>query len=226
MAGPVARAVLAPVWGLIALLGAATAAAEIHPDAEALIVGFEVGSEQRYTARYQRPIWPGAASGVTVGIGYDLGHQQRSVILADWHDHPQRERMASAAGVRGQSAKALAATLQDVRVTWPQAMGTFRRTSLVTYRRIARRVFIAEQFDRLPERTQGALVSLVYNRGGSMVGPARAEMRAIRDDCLPRSDTRCVAAQIRAMNRLWRGSSIEAGMHRRREAEAVLAERT
>ena len=39
----------------------------------------------------------------------------------------------------------------------------------------------AKKFIGLPLDAQGALVSLVFNRGTSMEGDRRAEMRAIRD---------------------------------------------
>lgn len=206
-------------------VGPARAAAEplVCPQAVALIVEFEVGGERTYSARYQRPLWPGAASGVTVGIGYDLGHQHASIIIDDWIEHGQRHRLASAAGVIGAPAQSLARTMADIEVRWPLARRVFDRTSLVTHYRIARRVFVPQHFDPLPACARGALLSLVFNRGGSMTGQARAEMRAIRDRCLPAGDTPCIARELRAMARLWRGSSIATGMARRREAEAQLA---
>jgi hypothetical protein len=209
-----------------ALLAPAAAGGElVAPRAVGLIIEYEIGSQALYERRYQRPVWPGAASGVTVGIGYDLGHRHAAVIAADWRDHPQPRRLASAAGVTGQPARALAAALAlEVSVGWPMALTVFEQTSLVEHYRIARRVFGAPHFDRMPTNAQGALVSLVFNRGGAMVGPARLELRTIRDDCLPRTDRACVAAQLRAMVRLWQGSAIEAGMRRRRYAEAALAE--
>jgi hypothetical protein len=59
-----------------------------------------------------------------------------------------------------------------------------------------------------------------------MAGERRREMRAIRDDCVPAADTACIAAQLRAMARLWVGPDIEGGMRRRRHAEAALATAT
>ena len=50
-----------------------------------LIVHFEVGGRAYYTKAYSRPIHPGnAASGVTIGIGYDLRFSSRSQIASDW----------------------------------------------------------------------------------------------------------------------------------------------
>lgn len=195
----------------------------LEDEAVALIVDFEVGGQALYVRRYQRPIWPGAASGVTVGIGYDLGHQRAAAIRQDWHRHAERERMASMAGIVGEAARLARLGVADIVVPWEHAMDVFRGASLVEYCRRARRAFGPAAFDAAPAQVQGALVSLVYNRGASMTGPARLEMRQIRDVCLPARDAGCVAGQIRAMVRLWRGSSIEAGMYRRRFAEAALA---
>lgn len=188
-----------------------------------LIIAFEVGSEALYTRKYQAPIWPGAASGVTLGIGYDLGHTAPKVISADWHAHPQVERLPSAAGIRGPPAKPVARAMADVHTPYPLAHQVFLVTSYVEHENRASRAF-GEPYAEAPPCVQGALTSVVFNRGASMTGAGRAEFRAIRDDCLPRRDYQCVAQQIRAMTRLWVGTDIEAGMRRRREAEARLAE--
>ena len=221
-----ARCLLAGLVALGALIVGAAAAADappVDPRAVQLIVRHEIGSEQVYSRRYERPVWPGAASGVTVGVGYDLGHRPASSIVLDWSAHPQHPRMAKASGVIGPPARHLAASMADVVVKFAQARAVFERTSLIEHYRIARRVFGAKHFDQSPAAVQGALVDLVFNRGGSMTGPGRVEMRAIRDDCLPRRDRQCVADQLRAMVRLWKGSSIERGMQRRRFEEAELA---
>lgn len=200
-------------------------AATVSPAAVALIVRWEIGSASRYARRYQAPIWPGGASGVTWGIGYDGGHQTRQQIGLDWSAHDAASRLQATAGITGQAARPLVLDLRDVTVPFGMASDVFALASLPRYRASARRAFGVERFDALPADAQGALVSLVYNRGASMTGPARAEMRAIRDTCLRRADVRCVAGQIRQMCRLWRGTDLEAGLCGRREDEAVLTER-
>jgi GH24 family phage-related lysozyme (muramidase) len=76
-------------------------------------------------------------------------------------------------------------------------------------------------FDELRPNCQAALVSLVFNRGASMVGNNRIEMRAIRDLTAKR-DYDGIAGELRAMVRVWRGTDIYEGMYRRRYAEAQL----
>jgi GH24 family phage-related lysozyme (muramidase) len=79
--------------------------------------------------------------------------------------------------------------------------------------------------DKLPLDVQGALVSLVFNRGMSMVDTKpgdRAEMRTIRD-AVARQDLRAIADQLRQMKRLWENKNLD-GLLLRREAEARLVE--
>ena len=201
----------------------ATGAAVIPQRAVDLIVAFEVGSPEVYHAKYRQPIWPGAASGVTVGIGYDLGHTAPRVIALDWHASPHAVRLASAAGTTGPLARELARRMADIAIEYGYAREVFDQTSVIEHYRVARRIFGGDAFDALPPNAQGALVSMVFNRGGAMAGERRAEMRAIRDTCVPAGDVHCIATQLRAMVRVWRGSDIEAGMRRRRHAEAALA---
>src|SRR5690606_14503639 len=126
-----------------------------------LIVDFEVSGQTAYTRRYQRPIWPGAASGVTVGIGYDLGHQRAATIRRDWQAHAERERLAGMAGITGQAARQVLATVADIIVPWEHAIDVFRGASLVEYCRRARLAFGPAAFDAAPPLVRGALVSLV-----------------------------------------------------------------
>lgn len=195
----------------------------VHSAAVALIVAFEVSSPAHYERRLRRPIWPGGASGATWGLGFDGGHQTRAVIAAVWTAHDHVSELVRTAGVVGQPARALVAELQHVDTPWGYALEVFEADTLPEYHRRAKRAF-SEGWDALPRPAQGALVSVVYNRGTSMLGDSRREMRHIRDRCVPAGDVECVAAEIRSMCRLWQGTPLEAGLCRRREAEAALAE--
>lgn len=197
---------------------------DVSERAVELIIAFEVGSPELYTRRYQAPIWPGASSGATIGIGYDLGHQFAEVIVVDWEAHPHAARLATAAGITGPLARDAVRRLADITVDYGLARRVFDQTNLVQHCRIARRVFGDDAWRELTANARGALCSLVFNRGGSMHGAKRAEMRAIRDECMPNRDGVCIARYLRAMVRHWVGTSIENGMRRRRYAEAELAE--
>lgn len=186
-------------------------------------MSFEIGSPELYERRYKSPIWPGAHSGPTVGVGYDLGTRQADIIIVDWEAHPHAARLATAAGITGTISREWVRKAADISVEYGMARKVFDQTSLVEHYRLARRAF-GPAFDRAPGVVRGAIASVVFNRGSSMRGDGRREMRAIRDNCLPAGNWDCVAAELRSMKRIWKGSDIEGGMNRRREAEAKLAE--
>lgn len=198
-------------------------APQVHPRAVALIVRWEVTSRDFYRARLQGVICPGGASGPTWGIGWDGGHQTREATLGAWARHPQAARLADTSGAVGKQACALSRTaLRDVRVPLDLAETVFADAMLPAYRRATLRAYPGiENLGALPE---GAMVSNVFNRGASMAGSRAAEKRHIRDVCVPQSDAACIAAQLRASCRLWRGTGNERGLCGRREDEARMAE--
>lgn len=191
--------------------------------AAALTLRWEVTSPAFYRKRLQLPVWPGGASGVTWGIGYDGGHQTRPVIVDDWLDHAQVDRLGSTAGVTGRDAQAVLPRFRDIATPFDHASRVFEERSLVEYERRTERAF-RNGFTDLRPNACGAMVSLVYNRGAAMTGDSRREMRNIRDKCMPTQDYACIAAELRSMKRLWRGTVNENGLSARREAEAILVE--
>lgn len=196
---------------------------EIAPAGYALILDFEVGGGRAYYDRFLiRPEWPGAASGLTVGVGYDCGYNSAGVILSDWRDFAGRARLAECAGITGSRARALVAPRRDLRVPWELAEEVFVDVSVAKFWQLCRRSW-GPGFDTLRPNAQWALLSLTFNRGNSFAGPARAEMRAIRE-LIPARDYSGMAAQLRAMTRVWQGRDIERAMQRRRNAEARLME--
>jgi GH24 family phage-related lysozyme (muramidase) len=161
---------------------------------------------------------------VTWGIGYDGGHQTRSVIGDDWAAHRHRDRLVETAGITGKRAKAILPGFRGIETAYEYASQVFEDRSLVEYMRRTERAFGRDDFRRLTPNACAALTSLVYNRGAAMAGDSRREMRAIRSECVPKQDNACIAKEIRAMTRLWRGTVNEKGLSARREAEASLAE--
>lgn len=188
-----------------------------------LIIDFEVGGGQQYYDKFLKsPIWPGAQSGVTIGVGYDLGYNSPDTIRTDWSPHLAEAvlaRLVQCSGKKGQTAKAARAGVKDIVIEWPPALAVFEAVTIPRYTDLTRQAFPG--FDNLDPNCQGALVSLVFNRGAAMNGDRRKEMRTIRD-LVPAKDYQGIAAQFRAMKRIWIGTDIEKGMSRRRDAEADL----
>jgi len=170
---------------------------------------------------YQPGQWAGESSGITIGIAYDLGFVTRESFESDWKAHLSSEQLArlvTAIGVSGKAAQALAPNFRDIIITHASAVDVFERVTLPQY--VARTAEVFPGFDKLPLDAQGALVSLVFNRGTGLVGDRRKEMRAIRD-LVPSGDLAAIAREIRGMKRLNPGVE---GLIKRREAEAVLLE--
>ena len=167
--------------------------------------------------------WPGGDSGITLGIGYDLGYVTVDQFESDWAPYltaDQLKRLKGAVGKRGIAAKNRAVQLQDIKIKRKEAETVFIERNLPLYALKTEMTFpgIAE----LPPDAQGALISLVFNRGTSMEGDRRAEMRAIRD-AVPTADLQEIADQLRSMKRLWVNKGLD-GLLRRREEEAKLVE--
>lgn len=167
--------------------------------------------------------WPGGGSGITLGIGYDLGFVTPEQFEEDWSpflSSDEIERLKSAIGITGGSAQQRASQFKDITVTREQAEQVFKNRTLPLHSKRTEDAFPG--VDKLPPNAQGALVSLVFNRGPSMTGDRRKEMRAVRD-AVAQGDLQEIANQIRAMKRIWAGQGLN-GLLRRRDAEADLVE--
>lgn len=167
--------------------------------------------------------WPGGASGITIGIGYDLGYESAGDFQNDWQPRLSAgdfTTLSQVVGLKGTQAQAKAPTLKTIKIKSSDAEQVFLERSVPKYQALTQQAFPG--VDDLPADAQGALFSLVYNRGTSMDGDSRKEMRAIRD-AVPNGDLQEIADQLRAMKRLWEGKGLD-GLLKRRDAEADLVE--
>lgn len=197
----------------------------VSPAAVALIVRHEIISPAYYTAKLQGFACPGDISGPTIGIGYDLGMQTAARIRADWHAHAAAPRLAVGSGVRGFGpCRSYRSANADIRTPFALAESVFEDTSLPAYNALAARTF-RNGWNSLPPNAQGALVATVYVRGAGMRGESRAEMRALRDECVPAHDTQCIARAHRAMCARFEGRADAAGLCKRFRETAALAVR-
>jgi len=199
---------------------------EPSPDIPTRAVAFisreEVGSRRFYDTQCTRPTWPGGASGVTIGVGYDLGYQD--TFDADWAGFltpAQMSLLRPWLGVKAEAAKAGPAQLTGISIPWAAAWAAFIHRTLPQQVANTRHAFARS--GELPKLCLGAIVSLVYNRGTSFGGSdpdKRREMRDIRD-ALAAGRVADVPAALRAMKRLWPEGN---GLRDRREHEAQLFE--
>lgn len=195
-----------------------------------LILEFEVGGGENYYNKFlKNPAWPGEQSGVTIGVGYDLGYVNKTEFTNDWKELPQKDfdRLYKVVGIKGVAAKDLIRGLKDISIPWDLALKVFNNKTVTKFYNLTRQTF--PNFDNLPEDAKGGLVSLVFNRGSALEGDRRREMKLIRDGMklVSNYDQKAltfIANQIRNMKRIWIGGSIEKGMSRRRDAEAKIIE--
>jgi peptidoglycan hydrolase-like protein with peptidoglycan-binding domain len=192
-----------------------------------LIVSEEVTSKTHYETTLKRTEWPGGASGVTVGIGYDLGQTDRAKIENDWRGRvsdPMLSAMLSASGVTGGRANSLASTLKSsIEIPWDVALAVHRECVVPRWEGVVEKAL--PNTDKLPPDCFGALVSLTFNRGPSFSndGDRYREMRAIKAHMAAGAFDK-IPGEFRAMKRIWQGKGLD-GLLRRRDAEADLFQR-
>lgn len=215
-----------PAPGRFASVGAPPAPEELRRllsgEAMAALLSFEISSKTEYEARLSHPVWLSGASGINIGIGYDLGIVTPEQFEADWKlrlSQRDFEALKPAVGVRGPAAQSLASNLSGVTVSWENAVAVF-------YASLPKWAAILDaslpNTKELPPESYGALVSLLYNRGSGFdkQGDRFVEMRNIRDLMASKRFDQ-IPAQIRAMKRLFPRM---AGLQSRREEEAKLFE--
>jgi GH24 family phage-related lysozyme (muramidase) len=205
--------------------GGAPSATPISGEAFDLIVEFEVSGEQAYTKKYRKPVWPEGQSGVTIGIGYDVGYASKPQLWADWGGPIPDAMIAaleSALGVTGTPANAVAKKLQArVDVPWQSAIKVHREKVLPRWVGLVERSL--PNAGMIGPDCLGALVSLTYNRGASFgkAGARFREMRNIKTHMAAKAFAE-IPDEFRSMARLWPKMK---GLQKRREREARLFEK-
>jgi len=194
----------------------------ISKKATDLIIQHEVGGRAYYEKKLQAPIWAGGESGVTIGMGYDLGFNSEKQFMADWSgviNLNYINALRPTIGIKGPQAKAmLKGEILNVRIPYNTAYEVFVKSSLPRYYAMTKKIY--PNMDLLNDDTKGALVSVVYNRGNKLEGDSRAEMRAIVD-LIAKQDYEGIAEQIEKSKRLWENKGLD-GLVKRRESEADL----
>jgi GH24 family phage-related lysozyme (muramidase) len=190
-----------------------------------LILKYEVGGgPSYYNKALKHPCYPGGASGVTIGIGYDMGYNTAAQFAGDWKgilSDSDYTRLAPHLGKKSSPAKDAVRILKDISISWEDAEVVFKSNTLPRFIKETLRAFPGA--DKLHEDAFGALVSLVFNRGGSTSGSTRAEMLNIKKAIASGHDDiyNYISQQIINMKRLWVGKGLD-GLLTRRDEEAKL----
>jgi peptidoglycan hydrolase-like protein with peptidoglycan-binding domain len=197
----------------------------------AFIAAEETGGLSYYNIKTRWPHYPGVASGITIGVGYDLRWNSEQDFFATWGDHLSRSTLLELAkdiGNRGTKKRVLELKRAGIEVPFKSAWAVFVKKTLPDF--YAQTQFIYPSLDRIPDFCRSVLVSLVFNRGTDLSGPRRKEMKNIQtilsktdQPGLTKAETKRaledVETEIVSMKRLWDSSS---GLVKRRQAEANL----
>lgn len=187
-----------------------------------LIIEHEVGGGAGYYNRYlAKPSWPGGASGVTIGVGYDLGYHTDSQIDSDWHmlSHEVRRRLKSVNGYKGRSAKNRLSLVGSLSIPWKSALEVYQGVTMPRWGVKTEGAYSGTK--SLHPHCQGVMLSWTFNRGDgiSEASSRDREKRAIRSS-IPKTPKR-VPGLIRDSIRLWVNRGLD-GLIRRRHDEADL----
>lgn len=193
-----------------------------------MIIYYEVGGRSYYNKNFLKPVvpaWQTTQSGVTIGFGFDCGFNTKDEIkkaTVNILSNSEIELLQSVSGLKGKSAyyNGLPKVKHKVNVTYEEAEQIFFRDSLPRFTKQTATAFNLTP-TRLHPHSNGALTSLVYNRGPSTSNTnSRKEMRDIKNHIASKQDDK-VPGDIRAMKRLWDYNKLK-GLHLRRDAEANL----
>lgn len=195
----------------------------ISPESRDLIIRYETGGRAEYNASLQHPEVPPGASGITIGIGYDLGYNTPAQISADWAGvlpASQIARLQSVAGKTGSMARAVLVRVRDIRVPWEAALAVYETKTVPRFAAMTEKAYPG--VTSLPAHMQGVMLSTSFNRGTAMAPyERRKELVWSRDDILAGRIAKLADYQL-SMRRLW--PSIP-GLQRRYAAHAGLMQR-
>lgn len=186
-----------------------------------LIVNYEISSKNYYKKFLSHPVWPGSSSGITIGIGYDLGYNTAGRIKKNWQKELENEdlqKLLKISGKKGKAAEKSFHGVNDIFIPIESAKKVFYTSSLPRHAAKTRRTY--SEVENLFPDAQAGLLSLIYNRGAAMKGPRRSEMAAIKSLVVD-TDYKGIAEQISAMKRLWEKRGLD-GLLNRRDSEANL----
>lgn len=202
-----------------------TKLSKLSPQARELLLKYEVGGGKSYYEKYlSKFTWPGGASGPTIGIGIDCAYYSPEELKSIFSFLPENQikLICGAYGKTGEQGKAYTKTLRatGIEVGWSEAVKIFEDVIWVKFSNLAEKVFPG--LDKLCPDAYGAIVSLIFNRGGSLKGDSRLEMRNIKN-LIPTKNYKQIANEIKKMKRIWAGKGLD-GLLERRDAEAKLIE--
>ena len=203
----------------------------LDTDGIAFIAKEETGGLAYYEMVTQWPHYPGHASGITIGAGYDLRFHSKSDFKKTWGKYLSEayiNELSKDIGKKGSKSRAVKLKEKGIAVPFKSAWPAFIEDTLPRFYGYTESIY--PSLRRLPDLCRSALVSIVFNRGAGLSGSRKKEMRNMQkilhlgdDESLSKAAAKkilqAVENEILSMKRLWAPGS---GLIKRRQAEANL----
>ncbi len=191
----------------------------------------ETGGLAYYDLVAKAPHYPGESSGITIGVGFDLRYQSRDTFETNWSAYLTSSvinELIYDIGRRGTKKRVAELKSMGIEIPFTIAWNVFLNHTLPNYYDLTQTIY--PSLPDLPMLCSSALVSLVYNRGASLSGSRRKEMKSIQsilekasDGSLNNSERKQILLDIEnefvQMRRLW---PLNTGLGKRRQEEANL----
>jgi len=189
------------------------------------IISWEVGSKSYYDKYLSTPTWPGGDSGVTLGIGVDLGFYTKAQVAEMFSFLPQNQikELQSAVGYTGQKAHVqIGPKMKQIHISYEDAVGVFKKYDIPKATRELLKIY--PNAPKLNPDTTAMLLSLVYNRGNSLRGNTRVDMADIAHitETIEAEDYEAIAQEFEDMTRLWKGKGLDGLVNRRLEEADII----
>lgn len=197
----------------------------------AYIAKEETGGLSYYELVTRWPHYPGHSSGITIGVGYDLRFNSENDFKESWGGHLPNshiEELLTDIGKKGSKSRTQDLKRMGIEIPFKAAWPVFIELTLPRFYSNTESIY--PSLSRLPDLCRSVLVSIVFNRGNSLSGSRRREMKEIQN-ILDEADNENLSKeqvkqvlngvedQILSMKRLWAPGS---GLIKRRQAEANL----
>jgi hypothetical protein len=172
-----------------------------------------------------------APSGITLGVGWDVGRHTRVQMHAAWAalGDATLSRLDAAVGKRGAEAKIILPKLRDIEIAPSLAIQVLDISLRDQYLPFV--VGLFPGLERLPAAVQVVLISIVFNRGSRMGGDPdwanvkepdrRWEMREMQGD-VANGDLFGIYAHLGTMKRVWETTGPRGLVLRRRDEQALI----
>ena len=182
-------------------------------------------------AQPKHPYWPGGTSGITIGVGWDLGQHSEADFRKTWSslDADSISKLSVASGKTGESAHELLQELKTAVI--PEEISSAVLQTSLREREYPQTLRLFPGTDRLPVEFQVVLISILFNRGSALghdpdwrtadALDKRWEMRKLQGD-VARSDLFAIYIRLGTMKRIWENDAKQRGLPIRRRDEQHL----